>query len=337
MKKFVVWLVVIALVAASVAAVAAAFASLRDDPPSSSSPSSASSPSPSEPADTSPPTPGLAPFYAQDLDWESCEDDFECTTLEVPLDYSAPEGETIELALLKVPARDDSQGALVVNPGGPGAPGTDYAAAANRVFREPLLRAFDIVGFDPRGTGDSAPVDCLTDDQLDTYLSSDPNPDTAEEEQTYADIISGLGRGCAELSGDEINHVSTIEAARDLDVLRSALRENDPHLLRGLLRHQARCDLRRAVPRPRRATRPRRCRRRLARQPAARPRAGGRVRDGAARLHPELRRHDRQLLPRRHGRRGPGHDQRPARRHRRPLRSRPVTVTSRSATPSTAS
>ena len=114
----------------------------------------------------------------------------------------------------------------MVNPGGPGAPGTDYAAAASRVFREPLLRAFDIVGFDPRGTGDSAPVDCLTDDQLDTYLSSDPNPDTAEEEREFARLIREFGRGCAELSGDEVNHVSTIEAARDMDVLRSALGED---------------------------------------------------------------------------------------------------------------
>ena len=146
--------------------------------------------------------------------------------LEVPLNYSEPEGESIDLALLKVPARDDSQGALVVNPGGPGAPGTDYAAAASRVFREPLLRAFDIVGFDPRGTGDSAPVDCLTDDQLDAYLSSDPNPDTAEEELEYARLVREFGRGCAELSGDEVNHVSTIEAARDMDVLRSALGED---------------------------------------------------------------------------------------------------------------
>lgn len=226
MKKIVVWLLIIALVAATVAAVASAFATFQDDATPSSAPSSRTSRSPSEPADTSAPRPGLAPFYSQQLEWESCEDDAECATLEVPLNYSAPKGETIELALLKVPARDDSRGALVVNPGGPGAPGTDYAAAANRVFREPLLRAFDIVGFDPRGTGDSAPIDCLTDDQLDTYLSSDPNPDTTAEEQDYADMVRDLGRGCAELSGDEVNHVSTIEAARDMDVLRSALGES---------------------------------------------------------------------------------------------------------------
>ena len=72
-------------------------------------------------------------------------------------------------------------GSLVVNPGGPGAPGTDYAAQAGAVFREPLLRAYDIVGFDPRGTGASDPVDCLTDEELDQYVAEDPEPDTPAE------------------------------------------------------------------------------------------------------------------------------------------------------------
>ena len=226
MKKIVVWVLVVALVAATVAAVASAFASFRDDPPSSSLSATASpSEDTSGPVDSSAPTPELEAFYGQELDWESCEGDFECATLEVPLNYSEPDGESIELALLRVPARDDRQGALVVNPGGPGAPGTDYAAAASGVFREPLLRAFDIIGFDPRGTGDSAPIDCVSDDQLDVYHSSDPNPDTAEEATTYATLTREFGRGCAELSGDQVNHVSTIEAARDMDVLRAALRE----------------------------------------------------------------------------------------------------------------
>ncbi|PUA82817.1 alpha/beta hydrolase [Nocardioides currus] len=228
MKKVLVVLVVVALLASTFWAVVTAFDDNDDDTsssePSRSSSSSSSSPRPEPDADTTAaPEPGLESFYAQSLDWESCNDDAECAQLEVPLDYAEPDGETIELALLKVPARDESQGALVVNPGGPGAPGTDYAAAASRVFREPLLRAFDIVGFDPRGTGESAPVDCLSDDQLDVYLSSDPNPDTPEEEQEYAEMTTGFGRGCAELSGDLVDHVSTIEAARDMDVLRAAL------------------------------------------------------------------------------------------------------------------
>ncbi|HXH81111.1 alpha/beta hydrolase [Nocardioides sp.] len=226
MKKLLALVVVIALVASTFWAVAVAFDRTEDEPaPSPSDPSDSTSAT-AEPTDSSAPSPELESFYSQELDWEECEGDLECATLTVPLDYADAEGETIEVALLKVPARGDRQGSLVVNPGGPGAPGTDYAAAASRVFREPLLRAFDIIGFDPRGTGESAPIDCLTDEQLDAYLASDPNPDTAAEEEAYAEIVQEFGQGCAERSGDAVNHVSTIEAARDMDVLRAALGES---------------------------------------------------------------------------------------------------------------
>lgn len=223
MKKLVAILVVAALVLAGAATIVSAIRSA--DGPAGSSAKRSSTPGPAPDAGSAPST-DLEPFYAQVLEWSTC-DNAECATLEVPLNYSEPTGATIELALLKVPARDKSQGALVVNPGGPGAPGTSYAAAASSVFREPLLRAFDIVGFDPRGTGDSAPIDCLSDDELDTYLANDPTPDTPDEAQTYADLTEEFGRGCAELSGDLVNHVSTIEAARDMDVLRAALGEKD--------------------------------------------------------------------------------------------------------------
>ena len=225
MKKILIWVVIAALVASMVAAAVVALSGSGSSDPDDAPSRSASTPR--APDTGSAPSPELEPFYGQQLDWSECDDDdFECATLEVPLNYSEPGGATIDLSILKVPASDDSQGSLVVNPGGPGAPGTLYAAAASRSFREPLLRAFDIVGFDPRGTGDSAPIDCLSDDQLDTYLSSDPNPDDAAEAKEFAGLIRELGRGCAELSGDEVNHVSTIEAARDMDVLRSALGED---------------------------------------------------------------------------------------------------------------
>ncbi len=174
---------------------------------------------------TEPPDPALAPFYSQSLDWESCESGYECATLEVPLDYSAPAGDTIDVALLRVPASGDRIGSLVVNPGGPGAPGTDYAAQAESVLRRPLLDAYDIVGFDPRGTGDSSPVDCLSDADLDAYLAQDPDPDTPAEADTYAEWTDRFGEGCDELSGEVAGHVSTVEAARDMDVLRAALGE----------------------------------------------------------------------------------------------------------------
>lgn len=171
------------------------------------------------------PDPALASFYSQKLDWQPCRDEFSCATLTVPLDYADPAGESIDLALLVVPAGGDRIGSMVVNPGGPGAPGTDYAAAATQVFGKALREHYDIVGFDPRGTGASSPVDCLTDDELTAYIASDPSPDTPVEEADYFAESAKLGTGCAERSGELAAHVSTEEAARDMDVLRAALGE----------------------------------------------------------------------------------------------------------------
>ncbi len=177
---------------------------------------------------TRPPTQRLADLYGQRLDWSTCRDRFECATLQVPLDYDRPGGETIDVALLKVPAGRPAAriGSLVVNPGGPGVPGTGYAAQAAQVFRAPVRARYDIVGFDPRGTGASAPVDCLSDDQLDAYTASDPDPDTAAERRAYAGFVEAFGAGCVERSGELASHVSTVEAARDMDVLRAALGES---------------------------------------------------------------------------------------------------------------
>jgi pimeloyl-ACP methyl ester carboxylesterase len=196
----------------------------RDAAPDSGSPAPTGEP---EPGATEPPDPALAPYYSQELEWSSCGE-HECAELTVPLDYDEPDGETIELALLRVPAADPEQrkGSLVVNPGGPGAPGTQYAAQARAAFGEPLLAAFDIVGFDPRGTGESAPVDCLTDAQLDDYIATDPSPDTAAERRKYVRWTEAIGDGCVQRSPGELAaHVSTVEAARDIDVLRAALGE----------------------------------------------------------------------------------------------------------------
>ncbi|MFN8195509.1 MAG: alpha/beta hydrolase [Nocardioidaceae bacterium] len=204
-----------------------------DDPgPSASASASSGSPSPdagsesaTDPSVTEAPDPALAPFYSQTLGWSDCGSN-QCARLEVPLDYDRPDGETIELALLKVPASvpGDRVGSLVVNPGGPGAPGTSYAEQATSVFGRALVDSFDIVGFDPRGTGDSAPVDCLTDDQLDAYLAEDPDPDTPLEVKDYMRQVREFGAGCTG-SGEVAAHVSTVEAARDMDVLRAALGE----------------------------------------------------------------------------------------------------------------
>jgi pimeloyl-ACP methyl ester carboxylesterase len=174
------------------------------------------------PSPTRPPTPALAPFYSQHLDWSACGDD-QCARLTVPLDYGHPSGPTIRLALLKLPASGSRLGSLVINPGGPGEPGTTYAAAGAQIVGQPLLDHFDLVGFDPRGTGDSAPVDCLSDAGLDRYLAEDPEPSTAAGVATLRLNQHRFATGCSRRSGPLAAHISTVESARDLDVLRAAL------------------------------------------------------------------------------------------------------------------
>ena len=229
MKKVVGILVVLVLLLAVVGVAALALRVADGDEPSSDpgSPPSAVTPTP-EAGATDPPDPALADFYSQEADWEDCRGSFLCATVTVPLDYAEPDGETIDLALLKAPASDPDArvGSMLVNPGGPGAPGTDYAAQSDLVFRDPLLGGFDIVGFDPRGTGSSSPVDCLTDEELDDYIATDPDPDTADERRAFVGLVQSMGEGCSARSGDLAAHVSTIEAARDMDVIRAVLGES---------------------------------------------------------------------------------------------------------------
>ena len=166
----------------------------------------------------------LAKFYKQDLAWSDCGSN-QCAKLTVPIDYSHPEGDTIQLSVLNVPATDPSKriGSLVVNPGGPGGSGVFYAAEAG--FADRVSAIYDIVGFDPRGVGTSAPVKCLNDRELDSFLGGDPTPDTTTEEQRLAAAAKAFADKCKANGGALLGHVSTIEAAKDMDVLRAALGE----------------------------------------------------------------------------------------------------------------
>lgn len=204
--------------------------------PAASTPATGATTNPQSPAATASPTaglptvdPALAGFYRQKIDWTPCERDF-CGTLEVPLDYAHPAAGSIRLALLKVPAQDPAAriGSLVVNPGGPGGSGVDFAAGGSLQFGNALSAAFDIVGFDPRGVGRSDPLKCLDTSQMDAVLASDPDPDTAAERARLDALIRGFGQGCLRRSGNLARHISTEEAARDMDILRGAL--NEPRL-----------------------------------------------------------------------------------------------------------
>ncbi len=174
---------------------------------------------------------GLEEFYDQELTWTDCRDGDRCTRVEVPLDYAEPDGPTIELSVLEVPAREQEGkvGALLVNPGGPGASGVDYAAMAEAYFNRPILDHFDIVGFDPRGVGRSSPIDCLSDEQLDRFAAADPDPDDVPEQMESDALLREFGEGCLARSGALTRHMSTVEAARDMDVLRGVL--DQPRML----------------------------------------------------------------------------------------------------------
>ena len=166
----------------------------------------------------------LASYYGQQLAWAKCQIG-ECAKLRVPLDYAKPAGDQIQISVLRMKATSpgDRIGSLVVNPGGPGGSGVDYARAADFIVRKPVRERFDIVGFDPRGVQRSQPVDCLPDAQMDAFLGQDPTPDDNAEEQAFAASGKQFAQGCQQRTGALLSHLSTVDAAKDMDILRSAL------------------------------------------------------------------------------------------------------------------
>jgi len=168
-----------------------------------------------------------APAYASPpLSWTSCEGGLQCAQLTVPLDYAAPAGRTLRLALIRTHATGARLGSLVVNPGGPGGSGYDFVRDSSGVFSDTVRARFDIVGFDPRGVGKSSGIDCTTDGQLDAFLHDDPVPDTQAARDAYTRDSRTFAANCGKgAQAALLPHVGTVEAARDLDVLRAALGE----------------------------------------------------------------------------------------------------------------
>ena len=164
----------------------------------------------------------LKKFYDQKLSWGDC-DGVRCTKLTVPVDYAEPGGATIQIAVSKVPAKGKAKGSLVVNPGGPGASGYDYGAMADLIVTPQVRQSYDVVGFDPRGVGRSAPITCYSDAEMDTLLGADPTPDDKPEAASVQRAMGKFAQACKDKAGPLLGHVSTIEVAKDLDVLRAAL------------------------------------------------------------------------------------------------------------------
>lgn len=167
----------------------------------------------------------LRDYYQQEIAWQPCADGFECGRLTVPLDYDEPAGQRIDLAVIRLPASDPDRriASLLVNPGGPGASGVQYALGARSLIAPEVRARFDVVGFDPRGVGGSAPVRCLSAEELDRYFAVDASPDTRSERRSLVRGSRHFAAGCAEQSRRMLAHVGTANAARDMDVLRAAL------------------------------------------------------------------------------------------------------------------
>jgi pimeloyl-ACP methyl ester carboxylesterase len=164
------------------------------------------------------------------LDWGPCPAsspeeeealaDYECTVAEVPLSYRDPDGQSIELALGRLPAADPQRklGSLFWNPGGPGGSGR-----IPPIFSEALHRRFDLVGFDPRGIAASTPLMCFESNEQGARLFGGDFPITLAQEQRF---IRANIRGtelCARNGGPILEHMSTANVARDLDLLRQAV------------------------------------------------------------------------------------------------------------------
>lgn len=163
-----------------------------------------------------------------DFEWLDFGDDGTVQTghLEVPINYDDPSQGNFDLYVARHLADPAKRiGSLLVNPGGPGFGGSDFAVYADQVYGQDLLDRFDIIGWDPRGTGLTTPaIDC-TDDYDHFYASLDVTPDDATERQAIADTAEEFADDCATKNADIIDFVGTNNSARDMDSIRRALGE----------------------------------------------------------------------------------------------------------------
>ena len=181
---------------------------------------------------------GLESFYSQKVEWYDCgatggmersaqRTGFQCAKVKAPLDYSKPDGQTIEVAMKKHLATGSvRQGSLFINPGGPGGSGVQYVEGAAETAFAGVQGSFDIIGFDPRGVGSSTPVTCAAANGADPMSDPGQASGDAPFEELAPQIettFRQMEANCAASTKPAglLNHVDTISVARDLDVLRA--------------------------------------------------------------------------------------------------------------------
>ncbi len=173
----------------------------------------------------------LADYQSQKLAWASCDKGVQCATMQVPVDYAHIEpDQSFAIFILRHPAsvKSGRLGSLVVNPGGPGGSGVDYAYNWDSIISTAVSDKYDIVGFDERGIGQSQPIRCLTDAQEDAYLSADGKVNGQKGLDTAIAAAKDFADKCAAAAGSRLGHYGTIDSARDMELLRGLL--GDSHL-----------------------------------------------------------------------------------------------------------
>ncbi|RZQ62339.1 alpha/beta hydrolase [Amycolatopsis suaedae] len=168
------------------------------------------------------------------LRWGPCPEDvtgagLECATLDVPLDYRDPGGETIEIAVSRLPSANPGKrrGVLLTNSGGPGGPGLSFPADLKKVgLPQSVLDSYDVIGMDPRGVGHSTPVTC--DLEPGQYFTNIPlyARNAADVAQRAEETAAVAGQCAASATARLLPHITTANTARDLDRVREALGES---------------------------------------------------------------------------------------------------------------
>ena len=172
----------------------------------------------------------LKDFQTQTLKWETCYDSAECTSFKVPVDYNELKNNlttthTFTLQVLRVKATDQKHriGSLIVNPGGPGGSATEYAYNADSIVSPAIAARYDIVGFDPRGVGQSEPIRCLTNKEEDIATSTDGSVENDAQFNKLITDSKSFANKCAKAAGSKLGHYSTLETAKDMEILRRLL------------------------------------------------------------------------------------------------------------------
>ena len=169
----------------------------------------------------------LMSFYDQTLDWTSCGSGFDCTTVTAPLDWADPGAGEIELSVVRSRATDgEAIGSLLTNPGGPGASGVGLIRdSLDFAVGNSLIAAYDVIGFDPRGVGESTAVTCFDAAGMDAYLFDIPPGDRGSQE--WEDALNArnadFAEACESGSAGILQYITTENSARDMDLLRAVL------------------------------------------------------------------------------------------------------------------